>query len=90
MHGRWTYSPNEEAREVGGELYFFFFFWRALRRTFGYFSEPSEECVGGRGRYAAWPRPLSPNSIQWASVCKLAPAARNSVAAKLLQITALC
>lgn len=26
MHGRWTYSPNEEAREVGGELYFFFSF----------------------------------------------------------------
>lgn len=34
MHGRWTYSPNEEAREVGGELSFFFFLLARLAQDF--------------------------------------------------------
>lgn len=41
-------SDTRNAQSSGG-LCPFFFFWRARRRTFGYFSEHSRDCLGGSG-----------------------------------------
>lgn len=85
---------THNAQTGGGLCPFFFFFLlaRAQRRTFGYFSERSRDCLGGRGREGMRPRPPPPNSsLRVPAGSRLALAAKaEGVAAGVCKRTSRC
>lgn len=93
MHRSWTCSPNEELEKwVGGCTFFFSCLSARLAQDFWILFRTFRGLRGRERALRGVATPtVPPNSIHCASSeCRLAPAARNSVAAKLLQTTAVC